>query len=70
MAQRLDLDQNELELIQHSVLDMENETGFERNEALADMRYTFIGGVIRASVIKSHERKVHRRSVQIDRGSV
>ena len=67
LAQRLDLDQNELELIEHSVLEMENETGFERNEALADMRYTFIEGVIRASVIKSHESKEHRRSVQIDR---
>jgi len=67
LAQRLDLDQNELELIEHSVLEMEHETGFERNEALADMRYTFIEGVIRASVIKSHESKEHRRSVQIDR---
>ncbi len=67
LAMRLELDQNELELIEHSVVEMEHETGFERNEALADMRYTFIEGVIRASVIKSHESKEHKRSVQIDR---
>ena len=67
LAKRLELDQNELELIEHSVLEMEHETKFERNEALADMRYTFIEGVIHASVVKSHESKEHRRSVQIDR---
>ena len=67
LAKRLELDQNELELIEHSVLEMEHETKFERNEALADMRYTFIEGVIRASVVKSHESKEHRRSVRIDR---
>ena len=39
---RLDLDQNELELIEHSVQEMESECGMDRNAALADMRYTFI----------------------------
>ena len=67
LAKRLELDQNEMELIEHSVLEMEHETKFERNEALADMRYTFIEGVIHASVVKSRESKEHRRSVQIDR---
>jgi ferrous iron transport protein B len=67
IAERLELDQNELELIEHSVLEMEREMGFERNEALADMRYTFIEGVVEASVVKSHESKEHRRSVQIDK---
>ena len=67
LAARLELDQNELELIEHSVVEMEHETGFDRNEALANMRYTFIEGVVEASVIKSHESKEHRRSVQIDK---
>lgn len=67
LAARLELDQNELELIEHSVLEMEHETGFDRNEALADMRYTFIEGVVDASVVKSHESKEHKRSVSIDR---
>lgn len=67
LTARLELDQNELELIEHSVLEMEHETGFDRNEALADMRYTFIEGVVDASVVKSHESKEHKRSVSIDK---
>jgi len=66
-AERLELDQNELDLIEHSVLEMENETGFDRNEALADMRYTFIEGVVAASVVKCCESREHRRSVRMDR---
>ena len=66
-AKRLELDQNELELLEHSIVEMENETGLDRNEALADMRYTFIEKVVEASVIKCHESKEHRRSVSIDR---
>ncbi len=66
-AERLDLDQNERELIEHSVLEMEHETGFDRNEALADMRYMFIENVVEASVVKCCESREHRRSVAIDR---
>ena len=36
------LDKNERELIEHSVVEMEHDTGLDRNAALADMRYTFI----------------------------
>lgn len=67
LTQRLELDQNELELLEHSVVEMERETGFERNEALADMRYTFINGVVDASVVKCHESKEHHRSVMFDK---
>ena len=67
LAERLELDQNELELIEHSVLEMEHETGFDRNEALANMRYTFIENVVAEAVVKSHESREHRRSVNIDR---
>lgn len=66
-AERLELDQNELDLIEHSVLEMENETGFDRNAALADMRYTFIEGVVSASVVKCCESREHKRSVSIDK---
>ncbi len=65
-AQRLELDQNELELLEHSILEMEHETGFERNEALADMRYTFINQVVEASVVKCHISKEQLRSVKLD----
>ena len=39
----------------------------DRNAALADMRYTFIEGVVAASVVKCHESKEHARSMRIDR---
>ena len=64
---RLALDQNELELIEHSVVQMETETGLDRNAALADMRYTFIEGVVAASVVKCHESREHQRSVKVDK---
>ena len=61
------LDQNEQELLDHCIVQMENETGLDRNAALADMRYTFIEGVVAASVVKCHESKEHARSMRIDR---
>ena len=67
LADRLELDENERELLEHSVVEMENETGFDRNEALADMRYTFIEGVVADSVVKCHESREHSRSVRMDR---
>ena len=66
-AKRLELDQNELELLEHSIVEMENETGLDRNEALADMRYTFIENAVAASVVKCHESREHKRSVSMDK---
>ena len=64
--ERLALDQNELELIEHSVVEMEDERGLDRNAALADMRYAFIERVCDECVIRPHESREHRRSVRID----
>ena len=64
--EKLELDQNELELIEHSVVEMESERGLDRNAALADMRYNFIEGVCARCVVRSRESKEHRRSVRID----
>ncbi len=66
-ADRLSLDENERELIEHSVVQMEAETGLDRNAALADMRYAFIESVVAASVVKCRESREHRRSVALDR---
>ena len=52
LADRLALDQNERELLEHCIVQMETETGLDRNAALADMRYTFIENVVDASVVK------------------
>jgi len=65
-AERLALNQNELDLIEHSVVEMEHESGLDRNAGLADMRYSFIEGVCTKTVIKCRESKEHIRSVKID----
>ncbi|MDD6800107.1 MAG: ferrous iron transport protein B [Firmicutes bacterium] len=62
----LSLSQNETELIEHSVIEMENERGLDRNAALADMRYNFIEKVCRRTVVKCVESRERRRSVRID----
>ena len=67
LEQDLQLDENEKELLEHCIVQMETETGLDRNAALADMRYTFIEGVVASSVIKCHESREHARSVKIDK---
>ena len=67
IADRLELDNNERELLEHCIVEMEDESGLDRNAALADMRYTFIERVVAASVVKAHESREHRRSMAIDR---
>ena len=63
----LQLSQNEKELIEHSIIEMEADTGLDRNAALAEMRYNFIESVCASCVKKATESREHRRSVQIDR---
>ena len=67
IVSRLELDQNELELIEHSVQEMEAEHGMDRNAALADMRYDFIEKVCAGTVVKCRESRERRRSEAIDR---
>ena len=67
ILQQLQLDQNEKELLEHCIVQMENESGLDRNAALADMRYSFIENVVQICVVKCHESKEHRRSVQMDK---
>ena len=67
LADRLALDRNERELLEHCVVQMESEAGLDRNAALADMRYTFIESVVASSVVKCHESREHARSMKIDR---
>ena len=62
----LELRQNERELLEHSIIEMEHDTGMDRNAALAAMRYDFIEKAAAESVVKARESKEHRRSVRID----
>ena len=64
--EKLALDQNEYELIEHSVVEMETERGLDRNAALADMRYAFIERVCARCVVRSRESREHHRSMRID----
>ena len=63
----LKLSENELELVGHAVLEMENEGGLDRNAALAEMRYRFIEAVCSECVTKAHESREMLRSVKIDK---
>ena len=63
----LGLSENELELVEHAALEMERESGLDRNAALADMRYRFIESVCADTVVKAQESKEQQRSVKIDK---
>ena len=67
LADSLGLDENERELLEHCIVQMETESGLDRNAALADMRYSFIEGVVAKTVVKCHESREHARSVRMDR---
>ncbi len=67
MMTTLRLSENEKELIQHTVDEMEQATGMDRNAALADMRYSFLDELCAGTVVRPHESKETQRSVQIDR---
>ena len=64
---KLELDQNEKEMLEHIILQMETERGLDRSAAIADMRFDYIEKVCRACVIKPRESREHKRSERIDR---
>lgn len=66
IIKRLALSSNELELMEHSIVEMETESHLDRNATLAAMRYRFIEQVCDKTVVRCKESKEHRRSVQID----
>ena len=63
----LKLEKNELDMIEHIVIQMEKERGLDRSEAIADMRYNFIHNICKQCVCKPHESKEHIRSKKIDK---
>ncbi|MBE6929076.1 MAG: ferrous iron transport protein B [Ruminococcaceae bacterium] len=67
MAKRLEVNENELELVEHSVTEMESERGLDRNAALADMRYNFIERICSETVIKGQESREKLRSERLDK---
>ena len=67
VAEALGLTQNELETIEHIVVQMEEERGLDRAAAIADMRFSFISKVTSSTVVKPLESKEHLRSKRVDR---
>ncbi len=67
MTKNLGLDENELELLEHTVVEMENDCGLDRNSAIAEMRYDFIESVCSKSVKKGGDSREYIRSVKIDK---
>ena len=67
ILQALALDQNEKELLDHTITELEAETGLDREAALADMRFAFIEKLCAETVVKPGESREHKRSVAIDR---
>ncbi len=63
---RLALSENELDLMEHSIVEMEQDSGMDRNAALAAMRYDFIERICGQAVIKCRESREHVRSMKID----
>lgn len=67
IIERLNINQNELELLEHSIVEMEDEGGLDRNAAIASMRYDYIERLCAKTVVKCRESKEHIRSVRIDK---
>ena len=67
ILEQLELDDNELELLEHIVKQMEAERGLDRSAAIADMRFNFIENLCEQTVVKPKESKERLRSEKIDR---
>ena len=67
ILKQLQLEQNELEMLEHIVVQMEKERGLDRSAAIADMRFDFIERLCEQTVVKPKESKERVRSEKIDR---
>ena len=63
---QLRLSQNELEMVEHIIVQMEEERGLDRAAAIADMRFSFINRVCEETVVRPRESREHARSQKID----
>jgi len=67
IIEQLQLDDNEKDMLEHIILQLEEESGTDRHAALADMRFDFISGLCKETVVKPKESKEHKRSKRIDK---
>ncbi len=66
MLERLRLSDNEVDMLGHTVTEMETELDTDREAAMADMRYSFIEKLCADTVSHPAESREHLRSVKID----
>ena len=67
IMEKLKLDTNETEMLEHIVQQMETERQVDRSAAIADMRFDFIERLCEQTVVKPKESKERIRSEKIDR---
>ncbi len=67
ILEKLQLDQNEKEMLEHIIIQMEKERGMDRSAAMADMRFSYIMKVCEETVIKPKVSREHLRSERIDK---
>lgn len=67
IMESLKLTDNEKDMIEHIIVQMEQERGMDRQAAIADMRFAFIQSLCDKTVVKPHESKEHKRSSAIDK---
>ena len=64
---KLELSENEKEMVEHIICQMEEERGLDRRAAMADMRFTFIKRLCARTVVKPRESREYRRSLRMDK---
>ena len=67
IAQKVAIPEEKEHAFSHLVSIMEQESGMDREAALANMRFTFLQNLCEKTVVHPRESREHRRSMQIDR---
>lgn len=67
ILEQLKLDENEKEMVEHILVQMEQERGLDLAAAIADMRFSFIQKLCARTVQKPKESRERKRSEKIDR---
>ena len=67
ILEKLALDENELDMLEHIIVQMEKERGLDRSAAIADMRFRFIHSISDETVVRARESREHARSRSVDR---
>ncbi|SEG06741.1 ferrous iron transport protein B [Eubacterium ruminantium] len=67
VLEALQLTENEKEMVEHIILQMEEERGIDRSAAIADMRFSFIQKLVDRTVVKPVESRERERSQKLDK---